>query len=569
MIYNLLIFLIALCCILFYIIWKTKKNSKHKNNLSSFEGLEILILSATETGNARKLAENLNKALAIDGFNVQHYSVGKFTDISILNRCKILLFITSTYGEGEIPNEALKFYKNLKNIQNFDFSQLQYCVFGLGDSSYKFFCKAAENIDYLLRTKGAIQCIETVKADVYYDEMFEKWKNNVMLLIKKNFQNNKNLIINKNQFITTETLSESKILDKICLSSNPNHITYSISLEIDKDTLNYLPGDVISIVPENDIQLVHEILSYLTIDEKEIIIYKNSQITILDALKYHFEISICTVNFIKKYAEKANNISLIQDLKLENTWLQEITKFCIADFIIKYPVNTKIKAQDLITILTPLSPRKYSISSSQSINPDRLDITLKIVQYNSNGKLRRGAISNYLNNVKVGDSIKISHIPTDRFQLPKDSDIPIIMIGTGTGIAPFRAFLQQRKYDWAKGKNWLLYGHQFSHSDFLYKDEINEYLNSGLLSRLDTAWSRDQESKVYVQDILLKNSKEIYSWITKGAIIYVCGNAKKMAIGVDQALIKIISKERHFDLIQAREFINHLIETKHYQKDIY
>jgi sulfite reductase (NADPH) flavoprotein alpha-component len=538
---------------------------------------KITIISASQTGNAKLLSQRLNKYLNQNSIkNHLIYAIDyKFKNIK---NEKILILIISTQGEGEVPEEAISFYNFIMSKRAPKLNNLYYSIFGLGDTSYNLFCQAAKDFDRRLQELGAQSLLCRFDADIEYEKDYLEWSQKILSIVKnkcvsfssssKNVKNKDHLInnpcaYNKNYPAIATVLTNQKITGRHS-SKDIRHI------EIDIKDLNmsYKPGDALGVWYRNDSNLIKKILTSLSINPLEQVNIKNDVINIFDALKNHFELTVNTTNIVKKYASFAKN-HFLNDLILNKIRLNEyVTNTPLVNMF--YDHQSKISSEQLINFLRPLHPRLYSISSSQSETNDEIHITVGVVKKNISGSFHFGGASGYLSQaLKPDDKIKIFVEANDSFRLPHDQKTSIIMIASGTGIAPFRAFMQQRDHDQSLGKNWIFFGNPNFTEDFLYQIEWQKYIKSGLLNKITLAWSRDQTDKIYIQDKIREHGKEIWSWIKDGAAIYVCGNASKMAKDVELALLDIISNNNHMNIEDAKGFLSNLRMNKRYQRDVY
>lgn len=548
---------------------------KYKHNIDSVQEPLVTILTASQTGNARALSILL----------YDHFKIHKIKS-NIINACdykfkkikeeKFLIIITSTQGEGEPPEEAFPLYNFLMSKKAPKFNDLYYSVFSLGDSSYKLFCQAGKDFDKKIHELGGTRLIDRVDADIDYKIIAQKWRENLSQSLHNVFkkyqkiesydhkiQDDKKLIYTKNQpFFATVSINQ-----KITGRNSIKDIRH-IEIDLDDSGISYQPGDALGIWYENDPKLVMEFLELLNISEKTEIVNGKNNITIFDFLKKHVELTVNTTNIVKSYANISNNKKL-KSITLDNRELRSyVLNTPIINMIKFFPCQMHYK--QLLNILRPLTPRLYSISSSQLETENEVHITVSLVQYFIDNRLHKGGASGYLSHrLKENDNIKIFVETNNNFRLPHDNTVPIIMICSGTGIAPFRAFMQQRDNENAKGKNWLFFGNQSFTEDFLYQVEWKNYYNTKLLTNIDLAWSRDQKEKIYIQDKIKENGAEIWNWINEGVYIYVCGSASNMAKDVDLALLQVLIDHAEMNLEQAKEFFNNLRMKKRYQRDVY
>lgn len=327
-------------------------------------------------------------------------------------------------------------------------------------------------------------------------------------------------------------------------------------------------GDALGVWFNNDPALVKEILQLTQIEENESVTLNEKTLPISTALLSHLELTQNTPNFVKAYAELTKNKTLDKWVT-NSTKLQEYVQTTpIVDVLHDFPA--KLTAQQLADLLRPLTPRLYSISSSPAEVGEEVHLTVGIVRFKHDGRARAGAASSYLaDRVEENGQVRVFVEHNDNFRLPTDSSKPIIMVGSGTGVAPFRAFVQQRAADEAEGKNWLIFGNQHFATDFLYQTEWQQFAKDGFLHKYDFAWSRDQEKKIYVQDKIREEASAIWQWLQEGAYFYVCGDAAKMAKDVETALLEVIAQEGKLSVDDAEDYLNELRENQRYQRDVY
>lgn len=536
----------------------------------------ITILSASQTGNARLLSERLDTYLKNNNKKTQLVNASEYKFKKIDSE-KILILIISTQGEGEPPEEALSLYKFIISKKAPKLDNLYYSVFGLGDTSYNLFCQAGKDFDKRLKELGGKPLLDRLDADIEYEHNYEKWSQSLLNAIDNIFTDlNLSLspIIENNfpDLVCTYTKKEpataSVLMNQKITGRDSNKDVHHIEIDISGLNINYTPGDALGVWYENDSFLIKELLQSLSIETSEKITIQNNVITTFDALKNYFELTINTKNIVKKYTNITKN-KFLKKIISDNKHLDNyVINTPLVKMIYDYPC--KLSFKKLISILRPLTPRLYSISSSQSEMPNEVHITVGVVKKIASDYVCFGGASGYLSQyLKVDDKVKIFIEINKNFRLPKNKDVSIIMIGSGTGIAPFRSFMQQRDNDGSTGKNWMFFGNPNFTEDFLYQIEWQQYIKKGLLTKIDLAWSQDQEHKIYVQDKIRENGKELWSWIQDGAQIYICGNASKMAKDVEKALLEVISQNSNMSFEESDEFLNNLRLNQRYQRDVY
>ena len=361
----------------------------------------------------------------------------------------------------------------------------------------------------------------------------------------------------------------SELLVNRLMTEGSDKETRHFEFSLKDSGLNYLPGDSLGVVPTNCEQVVAELLNAVGLTGDESITLGEDTMILKDALMHRLACTVLSKIQIKKFNEIAQSDRLAVLLKIENKealvdymWGRELI-----DLFIEYP-QSGLNAQDFIGLLRPMPPRLYSIASSLSAHPEEVHLTVAVVRYEGNGKERKGVCSSYLAE-RVGERVPCYLHPNKNFKLPEDPSIPIIMVGPGTGIAPFRAFVEERRETGATGKNWLFFGDRSQKTDYLYENEWESYQNDGILNDLDLAWSRDQEKKVYVQHKMLEKKAQLWSWLQDGAIFYVCGDASRMAKDVDQALRTIAQDEGTMSEEDASTWVKNLLKERRYLKDVY
>lgn len=536
------------------------ENTSKIQSTAATELPTITIISASQTGNARGVANKLNDRLMQAGINVKHHNAKDYKTRNITNE-KLLIIVTSTQGDGEPPEEGVMLHKFLsgKKAPRLD---LQFAVLGLGDSSYPNFCKAGRDIDRILSELGGKRILERVDADLDFSATATQWIEDVVSALS-NFSaisspntpsaspmhsSSQNRYDKSNPFGAT-LLSKQKITGR----GSQKDVRH-IELDLTGSGIEYEPGDALGVWFENDSVLVDELLSYTGLSGDEVVSIPKGKIPLRQALISHLELKN-TSAFVKAYAAHAS-------LHIDS--IQSYVNIPLVDIVHKYPC--KIEAQTLVDLLRPIAPRLYSIASASSEVGEEVHLCVGVVRFEYEGRARSGAASSWLaDRVNEDDIVQVFVERNENFRLPAD-DVPIIMIGSGTGIAPFRAFVQQRVASDAKGKNWLIFGNQHFSDDFLYQVEWQRHAKDGFLHKCDFAWSRDQEEKIYVQHKILERGDTIWQWLQDGAAIYVCGDVR-MAKDVEKALLEVISKYQSSD--EAEEYLNSLREERRYQRDVY
>lgn len=538
----------------------------------------ITLLSASQTGNARRVAEALRDDLLAAKLNVKLVSAGDYKFKQIANE-KLLVVVASTQGEGEAPEEAVALHKFLFSKKAPKLDGAAFAVFGLGDTSYEFFCQAGKDFDSRLAELGAERLLDRVDADVEFQAAAAEWRARIVDVLKARVPKETSA-----QAAATATGAVNEVFTSPYTKEEPLTATLSVNQKItgrdsEKDVrhleidlgdsgLRYQPGDALGVWYQNDPALVKELVELLWLKGDEQVTVNGKTLPLAEALQWHFELTVNTANIVENYAALTRSESLLP-LVGDKAQLQHYAATTpLVDMVRFSPAQ--LDADALIGLLRPLTPRLYSIASSQAEVETEVHVTLGVVRYEVEGRARAGGASGYLaDRVEEEGEVRVFIEHNDNFRLPANPKTPVIMIGPGTGIAPFRAFMQQRAADGAEGKNWLFFGNPHFTEDFLYQVEWQRYVKEGVLNRIDLAWSRDQKEKIYVQDKLRQQGAELWRWINDGAHIYVCGDANRMAKDVEQALLDVIAEFGAMDAETADEYLSELRVERRYQRDVY
>ncbi len=541
----------------------------------------LTILYGSQTGNAKGVAKSLAAQASAEGLNVELKSMGELKPKAIKNITHLLI-VASTNGEGEAPDDAIALHEFLASKKAPKLEHLHYSVLALGDTSYEFFCQTGKDFDLYLEKLGAKRIAPRVDCDVDYEVDANTWSANVIkqsktLLGSENANTSNTLPLNdistseelysKQQPYTAELLVSQKITGRDS-AKDVRHI----EIDLGESGLTYQAGDALGVWFENSPALVTELIAALGLNEEDKVAVVEESLTLAEALKSKFEITQTSINFIEFWANKSQASSLLAILDDKAALREYAANHQVVDVVKSSPLATdvKLEAQELVDALRKITPRLYSIASSQSEVEEEVHLTVGLVQYQAEEATRQGGASGFLaNGVEEGGEVKVFIEHNDNFRLPTDSNTPVIMIGPGTGVAPFRAFMQEREASEAEGDNWLFFGDQTFTQDFLYQVEWQSYLKSGLLTKIDLAFSRDQAEKIYVQDRLKENASEVFSWLERGAHIYVCGDMSRMAKDVETALLDIIATQGQLSQEQANAYLKDLRNAKRYQKDVY
>jgi sulfite reductase (NADPH) flavoprotein alpha-component len=540
----------------------------------------LTILFGSQTGNARHLAEALAKQAQGKGIVAKVVDMAEYKTTQLKNE-QYLVIVTSTYGEGEPPENAIGLHNFLFSKKAPKLAGLKYAVLGLGDTSYEFFCKTAQDFDQRLAELGATSVLPRIDLDVDYQAQADSWSTELVTKLepelKASAAPSAQVIAwpgsdatagsvsqySKQQPFAAELYTNQKITGRDS-TKDVRHIEISLA----GSGLTYQPGDALGVYFSNDPELVRELLLLTAIARDTPVTLSDDKLTVEQALTEQLELTQSYPAFVEKYAAATNNAALIALAADKAALRAYINERQIVDIVRDYP--GLLSAQQLVDALRKQQPRLYSIASSQAEVEEEVHLTVGVVRYDAYGQPHLGGASGFLaERLAEGAKVKVFVEHNNNFRLPANDDTPVIMIGPGTGIAPFRAFLQQRDASGAGGKNWLFFGNPHFTQDFLYQLELQNYLKRGLLTKLDVAFSRDQAQKVYVQDKLRTHGSEVWQWLQDGAHLYICGDANRMAKDVQQALLDIVQQYGGKTAEQAQAYLDELRVAKRYQKDVY
>ena len=543
-----------------------------KNEIIEKQGLSpITILYGSRTGNGEGLAKKTQKLAVEFGLSATLKNMDDYKPRDLQSEKKLLV-IVSTHGEGEPPFAAKELHEFIYGKRASRLENVNFAVLGLGDSSYFQFCKTGKDFDLQLEKLGAKRLANAGCCDVDFQETADQWLKSTLSAFsgldgnKVTVTSGENIETSVSQKYSKKNPYQAELLEKINLHGRGSE-RQTLHIELDAD-LPFEPGDSAGIMPVNTSELVNEVLSITGLIPEDEVEVKNSKMSLFDALKKEFELSKITIDVVKRYLEYAPNEQLAAILQSPEKLQDYLYGRDIADLFSDYPVL--LSAQDLVKILRPLQPRLYSIASSPKANPGELHLAVSVVEYENGGRNRRGACSNYLSDFDGNENkIPVFIEKNPNFRLPKNDETPIIMVGAGTGVAPYRAFVQHRELAEKRGKSWLVFGNRNFESEFLYQTDWQKFLKSGALSKMDVAFSRDTEKRVYVQHKLQENAAEIYQWLEDGAHFYICGDMNKMAADVQNTLVSIVKNQGAMSNDSALDYVNKMQKEKRLQLDVY
>lgn len=538
----------------------------------------IQVLYGTHTGNSERLAKITEEKVKSMGLPVKVSSMATFKPRDI-KKVENLLLIVSTHGIGEPPIQAEELHQFLQSKKAPELKQLKYSVLALGDSSYAQYCQTGKDFDQMLEKLGAERVYKRVDCDVDYEDDALQWIDEALHQFNGQSKNGAQVQVNGTPApATTEPATvaysrknpfEAPILDKINLNGRGSaKETLHIELSLEESGLKYEPGDALGVYASNSDKTVEDILNATQFSGSEEVETYRGRKNLKEALTYDYELTPLTAVTLNRYAEMSKS-SRLQKILDDNLSVQAyLHGRDILDLLKEVPM--KFSPEDFVSVLRKNTPRMYSIASSQQAVEDEVHLLVSVVRYEAYGRCREGLCSSFLaDRILEDEAVKVFVDPNTRFKLPEDPDKPIIMVGPGTGVAPFRAFMQHREAQEAKGKSWLFFGDQHFNTDFLYQTEWQQYLKDGLLTRADVAFSRDQQEKLYVQHRILEKGKELFQWLEEGAHFYVCGDAERMAKDVNQALKEVVKTHGNMSLEKAEEYVKYLQVSDRYQTDVY
>jgi len=535
----------------------------------------LTILYGSQTGNAKGVASSLADQAKAQGIAVELKGMGEFKPKSIKNLTHLLI-VTSTNGEGEPPDDAIALHEFLGSKKAPKLDNLHYSVLALGDTSYEFYCQTGKDFDEYLSKLGAKAISPRVDCDVDYEDDANAWSVDILSKAKDllgDTQDSAEVVslasVSSTSSYTKQNPYSAELLlsQKITGRDSAKDVRH-VEIDLGESGLTYQAGDALGVWFKNDDVLANELIAALELNATDKVEVSGDSVDLETALIEKLEITQTSVNFVEFWAQQSQNAELLSLIEDKNATREFAANHQVVDVVKSAPA--KVEAQAFVEALRKITPRLYSIASSQSEVDEEVHLTVGLVEYQHNGSTRTGGASGFLGaRLEEGAEVKVFVEHNDNFRLPENGDTPVIMIGPGTGVAPFRAFMQEREAQDAEGDNWLFFGDQTFTQDFLYQVEWQGYLKSGLLNKIDLAFSRDQAEKIYVQDRLKENAAEVFEWLERGAHVYICGDMSRMAKDVESALIEIISTQGKLDEEQAQQYLKDLRNDKRYQKDVY
>ena len=543
---------------------------------------KLMILYGSESGNSESIAAEAKKLAGKAGIKASLIDMADSHPSELARETNVMV-IVSTWGEGDPPERAASYYDKFfkDDVPNLD--GLNFAVLGLGDSSYEQFCQMGKDFDRRLEELGGTRVVERVDCDVDYEETANQWIQNALEVFgKQQTVDAREVIYEVSEEAPAPAPVEvygkknpfpARLLERVVLNGTGSEKeTLHLELSLEGSGMTYEPGDSLAVLPVNCAEVVSDIIKEAGLrNEQPVTNKKGESVDLFSYIMKECDATVLSKVFIQKYNELSPNDALAELLDPENKGkLQEfIWGREILDLLIDYPIKN-LSAENLIGLLRRLPPRLYSIASSLDACPDEVHLTVAAVRYYTHRRHRKGVCSTFLaDRIDVGGEIPVYVQPNKHFKLPESGDTPIIMVGPGTGVAPFRSFMQQRQANGDQGKNWLFFGDQRFSYDFLYQLDWQDFFKDGILTRIDTAFSRDTPEKVYVQHRMLEKGRDLYQWLEEGANFYVCGDASKMAVDVHEALKTILKNEGSMSDDNAEAYLETLKKEKRYQRDVY
>lgn len=542
------------------------------NKLNS--GGSITILYGTRSGNSLKAAKQLVSCTESEGLPAKLINLNEYNPRDIKKE-NIVFIVVSTDGEGEPPMAAEEFYNFIMSKKVPRLEHLQYSVLALGDSSYRNFCKIGRDIDLRLNELGARALSERVDCDVEFEEKAKQWAEKALeQLLKLNksgitAKEPSAIVSSKTKTGTRENPAKAIIQERINLNGRGStKSTWHIELvSSDGSEIQYQPGDALGVICQNREEFVDELIGFTGFNPETAIQTDSGEKSLRTILLNEKELSLLNVQVVEAYAKILNNKDLHKLIEQKDELFRFIYGRDVLDLLHEFPAS--LSPEELLSVLRKIQPRLYSIASSYHANPGEVHLTVGQVNYSYNNRLHFGTCSTLLSNQSPDEPVSIYVDENISFRLPDNDSTPLIMIGAGTGIAPYRAFMQERELNNSPGKNWLFFGERNFTTDFLYQTEWLKLLKSKTLTRLDVAFSRDQVEKVYIQHKLLEHKKELFSWIEKGAHVYLCGDKDHMAHDVKKAIGQLIASETGFSEEKTQEYFKNLRKQGRFHEDVY
>ncbi len=532
----------------------------------------LTVLFGSQTGNGEALARQLAAEAEDRGVATRLASLADYKPAG-LRREKFVTFVVSTHGEGDPPDDAELFREFLLSDRAPKLDGLRFSVLALGDSSYVNFCQTGREFDLRLRELGATPVLPLVECDLDYADAAAAWRRDLLgqlpdSVVAEPATPRLRAVEPPPEFDRQRPFAAEVLVNQKITGRGSTKDVRHIELSLEGSGLAYEPGDALGVVASNPPELVLELLSLLALDGGSKVTQKGGDCRLDEALTNELEITAVSAGFLESWLGVSASADLAALIADKAALGELIRTHQVIDVVRRFPAD--VTPQALVDGLRKLGPRSYSIASSLAANPEEAHLTVAAVRYEAFGSRHWGAASTHLaDRVAEGERVRVFVERNKRFRLPEDDARDIVMIGPGTGVAPFRAFVEERAERGARGRNWLFFGDRNFSCDFLYQLEWQRHLKRGNLDRLDVAFSRDQADKVYVQDRIRERGAEVYRWIEGGAHVYVCGEAGRMARDVDDALAGVIARFASVGPDEAADRLKALRRAGRYQRDVY
>ncbi|MCU8057022.1 assimilatory sulfite reductase (NADPH) flavoprotein subunit [Shewanella sp. SM34] len=539
----------------------------------------VTILYGSQTGNGRGVAKALADKAQAQGYAVNLASMGEY-NVRQLKQEAVFLLVVSTHGEGEAPDDAIELHKFLASKRAPKLDNLHYSVLALGDSSYEFFCQTGKDFDARLAALGAKSLLPLIECDVDYEAAAGQWHADVLEAVKPLIETSSASVVSigtakaigESEFTKQNPYSAEVLVSQKITGRGSDRDVRHVEIDLGDSGLTYQAGDALGVWFSNNEVLVDEVLAGLSLAADELVTVGTESLSLKQALVDKKELTQLYPGLVKAWAELSGSAELLALSEDKEQVRHFILKHQFADLVTQYPLSNNsvtLNAAKLLELLRPLTPRLYSIASSQSEVETEVHLTVALVEDERHGSARFGGASHFLASAQEGTQVKVYVESNKHFRLPENPETPVIMVGPGTGVAPFRAFMQERVAQGIQGDSWLFFGNPHFEQDFLYQTEWQQYLKNGDLSRIDVAFSRDQAHKIYVQHRIKEQGQALWQWLQNGAHLYICGDAERMAKDVHQALIEVAVEVGGLNTEAAEAYFETLRSDKRYQKDVY
>lgn len=532
----------------------------------------VTILWGSQTGNAENCAKLMAKAMTGGNFQPEVFDMAAY-EASRLSQEKNVLVITSTYGDGEPPDNAADFVETLLSDSAPTMKGVKFSVLALGDTEYPDFCETGKVIDRRFGELGGERIHDRVDCDVDYDEPFDVWKAGIIEVLGAGAAVAELMEVPEEEvpYGKKKPFPAPILVNRDLNRPGAFKATHHLEFSLEGSGLSYEAGDALGVLPVNPEDAVEELLEALPFNtSRPVPLPGGGEAPLKEALTYNYDIRSLNKKLVEAWQERSGSPYLRSVVEADDKAV--MNDFCwgreLIDLAVDYPADFR-DGEEFVGILKKLQPRLYSISSSPKAHPGEVHLTVAKVAYDSYGRSRGGVCSTFLADRSEGFQPGVFVHVNKAFRPPSDDSVPMIMVGPGTGVAPFRAFLEERQATKAEGRNWLFFGNPYRATDYLYEEELSAMQEAGTLHKLSLAFSRDQKEKLYVQHLMLQEGPELWKWLEEGAYFYVCGDAARMAKDVDVALHQVVQDHGGKSEEEAIEYVKALKKEKRYSRDVY